>query len=446
MKRLLAVALAAAALVAAPDARSDTPIHRYAGVDRYDTAAAVAELLHPDGAATAVVATGTSYPDALAAGVAAAALDAPLLLASSAHVPTDALRALGASQVVIIGGTAAVPAAVADAIVDATGATVERVAGDDRYETAAAVADLVAPDASTSIRAPGTSFPTALVAAVHAARLGARLILDADLDADELDVDGRKVRGEPGALNLDLLDSFPPEGVDAVVTTISTFADALSASALAGALGSPVLFTEASSATQAALDTLAFYGADDLLVVGGSGAVSDVVLQQLFGYVPLPPEVGPDAEISIAYDVFVRLNDERAARWIAPLAWDASLAAEAASWAREMSSRGLRHDALGRNVGENIHELIGRCDAGTCVLPTSGRLHGDWMGAADNRDNLLEPGYAIGGVGVFCGPDGRLWAVARFGLGYGTLSAGGSAPAPLARGDEGGFDCSGAHS
>ncbi|HEX4904175.1 MAG TPA: cell wall-binding repeat-containing protein [Acidimicrobiales bacterium] len=443
MRRALLVAGVLAASLVVPGARADVPVQRLSGTDRYTTAEAVATALHPDGATQAVLATGTAFPDALTAGVAAAALDAPLLLASPERLPLSALDDLGVVEVVLVGGTAVFPASAEQALVDA-GLDVVRVAGDDRYETAAAVAELTT--AEHVVRAPGTSFPTALVAAAHAARVGAHLLLTPDLADDEVTVDGELVQGPPGQLNLSLLRRDPPSGEDAVVTTISTFPDALSATAVAGALDVPVLFTQRHSATQPAIDALDRYGADGLVVVGGTAAVSDVVLQQLVGFVPLPPVVGPDAEAAIAYDLFVRINDERAARWAPPLEYDASLAADAAAWAREMSRSGYRHATLGGNLGENIHERIGRCEDGVCTYPTSGLLHRDWMASADNRDNVVEPGYAIGGVGVYCAPDGTLWAVERFGIGYGGLSAGGSPATPVARTDLGGFDCTGAHS
>lgn len=443
MRRLAFVAGLLAASLAAPAARADAPAHRLSGTDRYATAEAVATALHPDGASRAVIATGTAYPDALAAGVLATALDAPLLLASPDRLPLRTLDALGVAEVVLIGGTAVFPDATERRFVDA-GVEVRRVAGDDRYQTAAAVAALTG--AEHVIRAPGTSFATALVAAAHAARVGAHLLLSPDLPTDEVTVDGERVQGVPGRLNLALLHRFPPTGSDAVVTTISSFPDALSAATLAGALDAPVLFTETASATQAAIDTLARFGTGGLVVVGGTGAVSDVVLQQLVGYVPLPPVVGPDAEAAIAYDLFVRINDDRSARGVPALSYDPSMAADAAAWAREMSRTGSRHAIVGRDVGENIHQRVGRCNGGTCTLPTSGRLHVDWMAAADNRDNVVEPGYVIGGVGVHCAPDGTLWAVERFGLGFGQLSAGGSPAVPVARADTGGFDCTGAHS
>lgn len=442
MKRVLLV-LGLLALPLASDAAAETTVQRFAGPTRYDTALDVAYLLHPDGADTAVVAAGTDYPDALAAGVAAAALDAPLVLASADRVPGAELKAMGVREVLLIGGTAALPRSVESEIAAATGATVRRIAGANRFATAKAIADLVTPDAPRTLAVSGMSFETAMVAAAHAARLDSRLLLEPEIDDDAVVVDGVTLHGGPGRLNLALLDRFPPAGDAAIVTTIRSFPDALSAAALAGALDAPVLFTEPSSATQSSVDAYRFFAPDELVVVGGAAAVSEVVLQQLVGYVPLPPVVAPNVDRAIALDVFARINAERSARRVAPLVWDQTLASDATAWAKEMSRTGFRHAWLDRIIGENIHHPTGWCAYGTCVLPTSGLLHRDWMRSADNRDNIVEPGYVIGGVGVYCGPDGTLWAVERFGLGFGTLSAGGSPATPVVHDDIDGIACSG---
>lgn len=447
MKRLVA-ALAAAALllvVAPAPASAVAEVDRFAGATRYDTAASVARLVHPSGSATAVLAAGTNYPDALSAGVAAAALDAPLLLASDDVVPLTELTGLKVTDVVLIGGPAALSPVVYFELV-AAGFGVTRIAGTNRYETAAAVADLTLPEATRTLEASGDSFRSALVAAVHAARIGARLILSPDLPADVIVVDGDTLSGTPGELNQALLARFVPQGDRAVVTTIDSFPDALAAAAVAGALDVPVLFTETASATQESVDVLRLFDPTRLVVIGGTAAVPERVLQQLFGFVPLPPTVAPGAEDSIALDVFARVNDERVERGVAPLRWDPALAADASAWAREMSRSGYRHATLTGSVGENIHMPIGWCEGGTCHLPTSGLLHRDWMRSDDNRDNVLEMGYVIGGVGVHCAPDGTLWAVARFGIGFGGLTRGGTAPDPVVHDDTGGIDCSGGRS
>ncbi|MHB1801537.1 MAG: cell wall-binding repeat-containing protein [Actinomycetes bacterium] len=95
--------------------RMSTMVTRIAGADRYGTATALAEQLYPS-ATQVFLATGTSFPDALAGGVAAALAKAPLLLVPPSCLPDPAATEIGLlspSQIVILGGTGAVPAVVA---------------------------------------------------------------------------------------------------------------------------------------------------------------------------------------------------------------------------------------------------------------------------------------------------------------------------------------------
>ncbi len=89
---------------------------RRAGEDRYETAAQVAEAGYPDGAGTVYLARGDAFPDALAGGPAAGAASAPLMLTRGTCVPAVTLSriaALGAQEVVLLGGPAVVSAEVA---------------------------------------------------------------------------------------------------------------------------------------------------------------------------------------------------------------------------------------------------------------------------------------------------------------------------------------------
>ncbi len=65
-----------------PAAKADPAAKAFIGVDRYDTAAEVADQFFP-GASSVGAATGEKFPDALAAGPDVAARDAPLLLVPS---------------------------------------------------------------------------------------------------------------------------------------------------------------------------------------------------------------------------------------------------------------------------------------------------------------------------------------------------------------------------
>jgi putative cell wall-binding protein len=175
---LLAGALAIFGVALAPPAGAAANVtnERLAGATRYGTAAAIAGDEAFTTVTTAIVATGETFPDALAASTLAGAnAAAPIILTqTSTYTPETkaglaALKTKGVSAVTIVGGTAAVAQNVEDAI-KADGFTVTRIAGDDRYETAAAIATAAnSKSAAANISglkpglfASGLNFPDAL--------------------------------------------------------------------------------------------------------------------------------------------------------------------------------------------------------------------------------------------------------------------------------------------
>ncbi len=88
----------------------------------------------------AIVATGQNYPDALTASYLVAKYAAPLFLVTKSTIPAvtrDALEALDPSEILVLGGLSVVDASVVAALSGI--APVRRIAGADRYATAAAV-------------------------------------------------------------------------------------------------------------------------------------------------------------------------------------------------------------------------------------------------------------------------------------------------------------------
>jgi putative cell wall-binding protein len=166
----LAVALTTAATPAAAATSS-----RVGGANRYDTARLAALANFPAGSATAVLASGENFPDGLASADLAGSLGAPLLLTPKAALAAEtvaALATLHVHTVDVVGGTAAVSAAVI-AQLQGLGYTVPAaVAGADRYATASAVATAATGSAlvgtvggrKTAILATGANFPDALSA------------------------------------------------------------------------------------------------------------------------------------------------------------------------------------------------------------------------------------------------------------------------------------------
>ena len=153
-------------------------VERLAGADRYATAAEVATATF-DTAARAYVATGKGVVDALSGGVLAASRGAPVLLARPDGLPAStrrALTALGTTDVTLIGGEQALGAQVVAELEAHVPGTVERIAGADRFATAAAVSDRL--DAAEAVfLTSGRGFADALAAVPAAGRTGASLLL-----------------------------------------------------------------------------------------------------------------------------------------------------------------------------------------------------------------------------------------------------------------------------
>jgi putative cell wall-binding protein len=142
---------------------------RVAGTDRFTTAAAISAATFPDGADTVYLATGRGHADALAAATAVTVDRAALLPVEPDRVPAvvaDELRRLRPEQIVVLGGTTAVTDQVVTEVAQLTGARPTRLAGADRYATAAAIADHAHPDgADTVYVATGRDYADALAAA-----------------------------------------------------------------------------------------------------------------------------------------------------------------------------------------------------------------------------------------------------------------------------------------
>ncbi len=168
---------------AASSAADEADVDRVSGATRVDTAATVAwQILGDAGsptAATVVVANGWSPPDiGVAASLAARIRDSAVLYVLPGGVP-EATRALIAeylpARILVVGGASAVtPEAVNSLAASAPGASIERITGADRAETAANAARHAATaagsSASTVVVANGWSPPDIGAAASLVAR------------------------------------------------------------------------------------------------------------------------------------------------------------------------------------------------------------------------------------------------------------------------------------
>ena len=209
-------AVADEVLAAAGDA-AGAEVERLFGTDRYATAAAIAGAMDTSGVDRVFLATGLDFPDALAGGPTTEG--APILLTRPDRLPAATAGALGAldsARVIALGGASAVGE---DVLVEAgavSGAATSRIAGDDRFATAAALAATVA-DPSVAYVAVGTNFPDALAAGSAATAEGAPILLtrtgalpDATVGFLEALASLRRivVLGGEGAVSADVADAL----------------------------------------------------------------------------------------------------------------------------------------------------------------------------------------------------------------------------------------------
>ncbi|MEE8599928.1 tandem-95 repeat protein, partial [Euzebya tangerina] len=201
--------------------------------DNSDTSVLSSQLSFPDGltpdsatdTANVLLANDDIFADSLASGVLQP--DAPLLLTDRSGLEDEVaaeMERLGATNVRILGGTAAVPMAIEDELID-LGYEVDRTFGPTRVETAIAIAELF-PTADTAILARAYGLP----------------------------------------------DGSNPS---------TAFADSLAAGALASDFEYPILLTETERLTATTRAYLEQSSITTLLVVGGPAAVADSVLEEL---------------------------------------------------------------------------------------------------------------------------------------------------------------------
>lgn len=307
-----------------PGSPPDDPpseVIRYAGSNRYATAAAVAAAEFPDPALVTrvFIAAGHNFPDALAGAAVAGALGSPLLLVERDSIPgatAAELARLDPDQVVVLGGEAVISPLVADAL--AAFGTVHRLAGANRYTTAVEISKFGFPDPQTVdevIVATGINFPDALGGGPVGVAVGGPVLLVptdslpgavrdeiARLDPSRITVLGGSAAVSDAVLaQLQTLaptsrvaasnryktaveaskHGFPGTSAFVYLAVGTNFPDALAGSAAAGARGAPVLLTPASSLPSEVAAEILRLGATRVIILGGTGAITSAVEDQV---------------------------------------------------------------------------------------------------------------------------------------------------------------------
>jgi putative cell wall-binding protein len=213
-----------------------------------------------------------------------------------------------------------------------TNTRTDRIAGPDRYNTAADITGTYAARGSTDtvFIATGQNFPDALAGAAIAGHLGAPILLvnDAGIPAivatqlsklslkhiyilggsgvvsnaiaTQLHSYAADVQRLGGANRYDtaglIAKHFYPAGVDTVfVATGLNFPDALAGAAVAGHKGAPILLVGAGSGLPAATSSaLSALHPNHIVILGGTGVVSAGQASLLAGYAPVARYAGSD--------------------------------------------------------------------------------------------------------------------------------------------------------
>jgi hypothetical protein len=189
--------------------------------NRFTTAAGLSQTSFRS-AGAAVIARADDYPDALAASTLAAQVGGPVLLSTTESMPPSTvleLQRLGVERVVLVGGTGALSAGVARQAAE-LGFAVDRVAGANRFETAARIAERVGAFGGHVYLATGQEFADALAGAGPSSFL-TRPILLAARDAlpgattaamEELDVEAVTILGGTGAVSAGVEQAVRSQG------------------------------------------------------------------------------------------------------------------------------------------------------------------------------------------------------------------------------------------
>ncbi|MDQ2941177.1 MAG: S8 family serine peptidase [Chloroflexota bacterium] len=293
-------------------------VTRIAGADRYATAANLSAVSFAPGAPVAYLASGESFPDALSGGPVAGRDGGPILLLTHDTIPSptaNELHRLAPGRIVLLGGPGSVSDLVATQLAGYTSGGVTRIAGADRYATAANLsAASFARGVSVAYLASGQSFPDALAGGPVAGRDGGPILLlsrDAipQATADELArlAPGRIVLlGGSGIISdgvaADLAPytsspvtriagadryataaqlsaaSFAADGAATVyVATGTNYPDGLSAGPVAGRAGVPILLLPTNSLPAAVANELRRLNPAQVIIVGGTAGVSTAV-------------------------------------------------------------------------------------------------------------------------------------------------------------------------
>lgn len=292
------------------------------GADRYETAVKVSQTGWTSGSDYAILASGEGYADALCAAPLAKANNAPILLTQKGELNSNTLKELkrlNVKHVFIVGGQGVVSQEVENKIKTEVTSDIQRLWGQNRYETSVKVAQKLGTP-SKIVLASGEGYADALSAAPVAAIEGMPILLTESKTLSKATSDYIKsntgitktyVIGGYASVSDTAMNAAPSaqriSGADRYETNVAVinsfasdfdfknvyvalgngpvgneFADALTASAIAAKNKNPLVIVgkELSSATQTLLKSK-LLTTSTITVLGGTANVSDSLVSQI---------------------------------------------------------------------------------------------------------------------------------------------------------------------
>ncbi len=287
---------------------------RLAGSNRYETSVAISQNGWKESSDVVVLGRGDLSVDALTGSVLAKKYNAPLLLTKSDELPSsveEELNRLQPKKIYILGG----PAAITEKVVDQLStkgyiSDIERISGDNRYETSIAVAKEVGNSNQVIVTTGDDTSPDALSIAPYAASKEIPILLtsskklsdatstymstvkpvtatiiggeNAVSSVVENTLDGistvKRVAGSNRyETSVKIAESFDFENKSVFFGNGDVFIDALPGSPYAAAMGAPVILTKQSALSGEAEQYVKNSMSREYYFLGGEAAISKSV-------------------------------------------------------------------------------------------------------------------------------------------------------------------------
>ncbi|MFC4243521.1 cell wall-binding repeat-containing protein [Gryllotalpicola reticulitermitis] len=295
-------------------AASTTPTTtRLAGVERWETAAAISKAAFPTpGVPVAYIASGQTFADGLSAAPAAAKQGGPVLFVQQNAIPSATLAELQRikpARIVVVGGTNAVSSSVY-AKLQSVQKSITRIGGATRYQTSLMIAQSAFPTGTKAFLATGVDYPDALAAGAAAGSMSAPVLLvnGAARSTDSALTSRLKSMGAKSvyvAGGTNAVSAASISGVSAIGATVTryagtdrydtstkianafytkaatvylasgaTYPDALAGAVLAGRTKGPLLITQRQCVPSAEGQVILRMGATTVTLFGGTSALT----------------------------------------------------------------------------------------------------------------------------------------------------------------------------